>query len=154
MGDLAETLKEKLQGAGEGTDGAGQHEFEINTPGGPLKGVMGYSVRSGILGQRPSRARPPNSEFNPGRKTGSDVDTAREPLAEVHSEDDQIVYTIELPGVAEDQIQVTIAGQELVVETSGPKRYRAAFPLEQAVDPESRQTSLRNGILQVSLRKV
>jgi HSP20 family protein len=155
LGDLAETLKERLQGTdGESEGSSGERSFEIPTPAGPLKGVVGYTIRSGSLGQRPARPGHAGSEFNPGRKPGADVDTAREPLAEIHTEDDQIVVTIELPGVAEDEIEVSIDGQDLHVEATGSKRYRASFRLEAAVDAASRQTSLRNGILQISLRRI
>jgi HSP20 family protein len=154
LSNLADTLKDKLHGAGtESDDGSGHSKFEIPTPGGPLTGVIGYTIRSGNLGQRSASPGGPRSEFNPGRKSSSDVDTAREPLAEIHSEDDQIVLTIELPGVAEDEIQVSIEGQEVLVEATGAKRYRGSFRLDDAVDAASKKTSLRNGILQISLRK-
>jgi len=155
LGELAETFKERLQGTDAGPDGtSGQSGFEIPTPAGPLTGVVGYSIRSGSLGRRTRRPGGSDSEFNPGRKAGPDVETAREPLAEIHGENDRIVVTIELPGVTEDEISVSVDGQELDVEATGQKRYRASFRLDAPVDGANRQTSLRNGILQIVLPKI
>lgn len=75
-----------------------------------------------------------------------------EPVAEVHHSGDEVKVITELPGVTMEDINITICDQELSLDADGGNvqyHTHAALP---PVDPGSIRTSLKNGVLEVSLK--
>lgn len=147
LGGLVEMLGSLVEQA-EQVDKSG--EFKVKGLGDQARGVYGFSVRTG-LGRAPQVRRFGN--INPTPR-GPVVEDVREPLVDLYDEEDGLVITAELPGVAEDEIVLTIEDDELLLETKGRHRYAKRIELPQAVDPASLDRSHRNGILQVKLRKI
>ena len=79
------------------------------------------------------------------------------PLADVTETDDAYLVEADLPGVKRDQVDVQVAGGEIVIsgETPGRERHgvlrRAALPRD--VDPEKVSASLADGVLTVRVPK-
>lgn len=123
---------------------------EVQDLGGKLKGVYGFSIRTGLEG------KPIIEQFGNIRATeaGTEVTETREPLLDVLDEGDRLVVVAELPGVDERDIQVTVQGDilELAAATSNRKYHREVL-LPSAVDPTSLERSYRNGVLELRLAK-
>ncbi len=117
---------------------------------GKLKGVYGFSIRTGLGG------KPIIEQFGNIRATeaGAEVTETREPLVDVLDEGDRLVVVAELPGVDERDIQVTVHGDilEVAAATSNRKYHREVL-LPSAVDPTSLERSYRNGVLEIRLVK-
>ncbi|MDQ0507099.1 Hsp20/alpha crystallin family protein [Xanthobacter agilis] len=127
-----------------------QGEFKVKGLGDQARGVYGFSVRTGI-GGIPQVRRFGN--LNTGAK-GPVVDDVREPLVDVFDEAKEVIVTAEIPGVAENEITLSLEGQNLSLATTGRHRYAKTIALPGSIDPASLERSHRNGILQVKLRKV
>ena len=81
------------------------------------------------------------------------VEEAREPVADVFEEGDQIHVIAELPGVSESDIKYEVKGDILTISTEGDRRYSAEVLLPWAVEPEGIESSYNNGILELRLAK-
>lgn len=126
-----------------------QGTFKVKGLGDQAQGVYGFSIRTG-LGGAPEVRRFGN--VRPSSK-GPVVSDVREPLVDVFDEGEEIVVTAELPGVAEEELTLTVAASVLSLETTGTRRYAKEVALPVPVDASSLRRSFRNGILQVQLRK-
>lgn len=126
-----------------------QGAFKIKTLGEQAQGVYGFTIRTG-LGGTPEVRRFGNVRPSPNGPVVSDV---REPLVDVFDEGEEIVVTAELPGVADEELTLTVAASVLSLETTGTRRYAKEIVLPIPVDTSSLRRSFRNGILQVQLRK-
>lgn len=147
LGGFVEMLGALVEKAEESTERQG--EFKIKGLGDQARGVYGFSVRSG-LGGIPRVNRFGN--LNPGPK-GPVVEDVREPLVDVFDEGDEVLVTAELPGVAEDEITLSLVDGHLALKTTGRHLYAKDIALPEGIDPASLSRSHRNGILQVKLRK-
>jgi HSP20 family protein len=156
LGQLPHAVKDAVASAqgGQGGEGTRQHEFTIDTPAGPLKGVASMGFRSGSLAGAGQRRGAPGASPRPrSRAAAPDVQGAREPLIDCFDEGDDIVVTAEMPGVRPDELDFGIEDDALVIRSTGERRYHAAVPLPAPVVTASLAPELRNGILSVRLRK-
>lgn len=143
-------LAEKLEQSG----GEIKKEGEFKIKGAKdLKGVFGFSVRTGI--GKDGRERPIVQPFGNIKKTpkGAVVEDAREPLIDLFNETDSIQVVAEMPGVAEEEIEYELKGDVLILQTLGKKKYSKEILLPAPVDPGSVKKSYRNGILELQLKK-
>lgn len=117
----------------------------------PLHGVYGFSIRTG-LGKERSRVQ----TFGNIKRTkqGPRVVEVREPLVDVFDEKDSIGVIAELPGVSENEIKLEVKGDVLNIETTGDKKYAKEILLPAKVDGASKETSFKNGILEVKFKKI
>lgn len=144
-------LAEKLEQSG----GEIKKEGEFKVKGAKdLKGVFGFSVRTGI--GKDGRERPIVQPFGNIKKTskGAVVEDSREPLIDLFNETDSIQVVAEMPGVAEEEIEYKLKGDVLILQTSGQKKYGKEILLPAPVDPKNVKKSYRNGILELQLKKV
>ncbi len=147
---LAEGLKQAFAAAEEvARQGGGAREATIETPRGPIVVSSMARVRVGGLAANlgtaaRAAAGPPEAEAKP---------EAREPLVDVYEEAEALVITAELPGVAESDIALDFGEGELVIETSGDRRYRAALALPEGLDLARLEQRLANGILEIRIPK-
>lgn len=123
---------------------------QVEALGGKLKGVYGFSVRMGLGG------KPLIEQFGNVRETetGPVVAETREPLVDVMDEGDRVVIIVELPGVEESDIRLTVNRDIVEVTASATDRkYHKELLLPSVVDPGSMESSYRNGILEIRLNK-
>ncbi len=79
----------------------------------------------------------------------------REPVYEqfVKTDTDEVIVTVEMPGIDRDDIELNVSDSKLIVTTPNvERRYKADIDLKEHVDPKSTKASYRNGILSVTLR--
>jgi len=114
------------------------------------RGVYGFSVRTGLGGA------PTVEHFGNIRDTdkGPVVAEEREPLVDVFDEGDLILIVAELPGVDESDIQIDIQDDIVDLSTKGEGRFVKEVLLPSLVDADSMESTYRNGILEIRLRKV
>jgi HSP20 family protein len=89
----------------------------------------------------------------PRRDRAATATAARQPIAEVFEEGDEIVVVAELPGADPARITCTVEGSTLSIEASGAQRYRKSLALPARVTREGLKTSFQNGILEVRLQR-
>jgi HSP20 family protein len=137
--DLAAKLRE------EGVEKSG----EIRGLPGGARGVYGFNIRT-LAG------KPVIESFGNIRETarGPVVEEVREPMVDVFDENDHILVIAELPGVAENEIKIDVAGDILNLTASDKDRkYAKEILLPGKIMPESLKTSYNNGILEITLEK-
>ncbi|MBU3965606.1 Hsp20/alpha crystallin family protein [Patescibacteria group bacterium] len=142
-------LAEKAEKAG----GTLRREREFGGRAGSksLRGIYGFTVKTGIGGKR-SRVE----TFGNVKKTkqGPRVMENREPLVDVFDEKNCVLVIAELPGVQEKDIKLHIKGNVLNLETTGERKYAKEILLPAKTDFESRKVNFKNGILEVKLKKI
>lgn len=122
----------------------------VQGSGGALRGIYGFTVRVGLAGE------PVLEWFGNihGDEAGSVTTAAREPVVDTLEEEDRVVVILEIPGISEGDIAVSLRGDVLeVTAASGDRRYAKELVLRPAVDPGSLAWSYRNGVLEVRLAK-
>lgn len=108
-----------------------------------------------------------------GRREPEEGAAARlwDPRVDIHETKDGYIFEVELPGVAKDQVKLTVHDNTLVLE--GEKKYphaeekgcdchrqerifgkfQRSFSLPTAVDPEKIEAAFENGVLTIHLAK-
>ncbi|MFQ6128308.1 MAG: Hsp20/alpha crystallin family protein [Thermoplasmata archaeon] len=77
----------------------------------------------------------------------------RQPLTDVIEGSDEIFVTMELPGASEEDVEIEAKGSVLVVLVAGRRKYFAEIDLPTAVLENDVKWTLRNGVLDVVLKK-
>jgi HSP20 family protein len=112
--------------------------------------VFGFSMSVGPDGQ-PVIKRFGNTDF---QEKGSPRAGQYEPLVDVIEEDDEIIVVAELPGIDKDDIKVRVKGQHLEIRVDNPaKPYHKEVELPGKVKKEDASSSIRNGVLEIRLKK-
>ena len=127
-----------------------RRQGEVRDPSGQVRGVYGFSVRMGMGGQ------PVIEHFGNIRESrkGPVVAEVREPLVDVLEEEGYIRVIAELPGVEEKSVHLGVKGDILEISAEGKDRkYHKEVLLPTVVEAAPRETSYRNGILEVKLVK-
>lgn len=124
-------------------------EFKVKGLGDKGRGVYGFSIRS-VAGGAPKV-----EHFGNIRSTqeGPVVADVREPLVDNFDEAAEIVIVVELPGVSESEIKIAVEEDILSLETTGERKYAKEILLAQAVDATTLQSSYKNGILEIRIKK-
>lgn len=117
---------------------------------GKTRAMYGFSVKVG-LGGTPVVERFGNV-VDPHR--GKVVEDVREPLVDVFDEGEELLVVAELPGVREDEIEVSVKGETASI-SAGKKerRYAKEVALPAPAVSGSVKTSYKNGILEVRMKK-
>jgi HSP20 family protein len=77
-----------------------------------------------------------------------------EPLVDVVEEDGEIIVVAEVPGVERDEIKVRIKGTELTIHAENQERpYHKVIQLPTKVSKEEAKSAIRNGVLEIRLKK-
>lgn len=150
LGDAVDLI-DKLVEAGK-KHAEHQGEFNVKGLGDKVRGVYGFSIRTGLGGDDSARVEPFGNVHT--TKEGIVVDEVREPLVDVFDEDKEIVVTAELPGARESDIAIELEGDVLKIKSQGERSYAKDVPLPAAVDGKSLHKKYNNGILEVRARKV
>jgi HSP20 family protein len=150
FGDFIEKLGE-LADAGEELSRSG----EFSNASGKIRGVYGINVKTGIGDQGQTElkvepfgnVRPSTTEKPPG-------EDIREPLIDIHEEEDFILVLVELPGVSKENIELNVEGNQLdLVAPRGKTIYRKKIDLPEDCSTEQMQWDCHNGILKIRLTR-
>jgi HSP20 family protein len=139
LGELAEA-GEELSRSGAFQDASGK-----------IRGVYGINVKTalGESGQTELKVEPFGNvrRETPDRPQGEDI---REPLVDIHEEDDYVLVLIELPGVAKENVKLEVADGQLKLSAArGTTTYRSEVDLPESCKAETMSWECSNGILQV-----
>ena len=134
LGGFIEKLGE-LAAAGEQLSQSG----EFRDARGEIRGVYGINVKTalGEGGQTELKVEPfGNVRRAPvDRPMGEDV---REPLVDIHQEEDHVLILVELPGVAKENIHLTVGDGRLELAAErGKTVYRKEVDLPHTVSPST-----------------
>ena len=124
-------------------------EEMIRNPEGTSPFVFGFSMKAGPDG------KPIIQRFgNPPMDEGVESAHSLEPLVDVVEENDEIIVVAEVPGVERDEIKVRIKGTSLTIHADNPERpYHTVIDLPSEVRKEDAKSAIRNGVLEVRLKK-
>ncbi|HMP76682.1 MAG TPA: Hsp20/alpha crystallin family protein [Kiritimatiellia bacterium] len=91
------------------------------------------------------------------------------PATDIHETEKEIIVIMDLPGVRQDQVEVTLenreltisarsaleepSGHELIYREFGPAEYRRSFTLADEVDRNGISARIKNGVLRLALPK-
>ena len=123
---------------------------EIKGLGDKAKAVYGFSVKMGLGG------KPVIEQFGNIKATerGAVVAEVREPIVDVFDEGERLVVIAELPGVEESDIHLEVKDDILDLSAEAKERkYSKEVLLPSPVDAKSMETSYKNGILEIRLKK-
>ncbi|MBD3404897.1 MAG: Hsp20 family protein [Candidatus Lokiarchaeota archaeon] len=144
-------LDQMLAGIGDGTMfDPSMMEDLMRNPSSTNPFVFGVKMQMGPDG------KPIIQRFGnvPGDEEEIPAGPALEPLVDVIEESDEIVVVAELPGVERDEIKVRIKGQKLTIHVDNPTRpYHKEIKLPSQVQKNAARSAIRNGILEVRLKK-
>ena len=146
LGGLIEKLGE-LAEAGEELSRSG----ELKDASGKIRGVYGINIKTGLgdQGQTELKVEPfGNVRRGPAdRPPGEDL---REPLVDIHEEDDHVLVLIELPGVPKESVELKVADGRLELSAQrGKTTYRKEIELPKDCVAERMNWECSNGILKI-----
>ncbi len=137
LNQLAETGQE-LSRSGEIREGA------------HVKGIYGFTVRTGIGGD-PSPRIEPFGNIRQDAKTGrAVVQDVREPVVDVFEEQDCVLVVAEMPGITLEDVKLATKDKVLILNAeNADKKYRKEIELPRSFPREKLQLSCNNGVLEI-----
>ncbi len=142
LGELVEKLNELAQ-TGQEFSKTG----ELRN-GGQLKGVYGFSIRTG-LGGAPT-IEPFGNITKDAHSGRAVVQEAREPMVDIFEEPDHVLVLAEMPGISLEDVQVEVKHDWLTISAHNQsKKYRKEIHLPQALARDQMQISCNNGVLEI-----
>ncbi|MHB1035515.1 MAG: Hsp20/alpha crystallin family protein [Pirellulales bacterium] len=152
FGDMIEKLSE-LAETGENFCKTG--EIKGLDPIGKLRGVYGVSVKMGLgeHGEKELKVEPfGNMHKKPAGETV--VEDVREPLADVHEEEDHVMVLAEIPGVSKDDVVLALKGAHLTIDAErGEKHFHKEVDLPAKFTRDKMRWICKNGILRIRLER-
>jgi len=123
---------------------------KAETEGEPKSFVYGFSMKTGPDG-KPSIEEFGNIPRNDEPKHLDEI----EPLVDVIEEDDIVKVIAEVPGVEKEDINIEAEAYEVTLKVDTPKRkYHKIIKLPAEVRTDGTQASYKNGILEITLKKI
>jgi HSP20 family protein len=104
--------------------------------------IMGYHI---VIHGGNVPPESPEPAVTPSRDYG-------EPVPEIHRIGDDVKVVVEMPGVSEENLNIRLDGQTLTIDAAGSIRTYHTHAEVPPVDPKSMQHSLKNGVLEVTMR--
>jgi len=117
--------------------------------------VYGYSVKIGPDGKPVVREFGNIKPGIPGEgRPPLNLQEQREPLVDIIEEDEEIRVIAELPGVDKSDIRLSVTESSLTIDVDAPeRRYFKELELPADIDDTTVKSTLRNGILETTMRK-
>ncbi len=152
LGDVISEVSERLE-AGEAREV--HKSFEVETGKGPVRAEAGVRVRfaDGAGGARSNSRASMARAVNPERKKETARATEPMPRAidfEIFEDESIWLLIADIPGVDREELKLSEADGDLVIETIGARRFRATCALPEGIRAASLNVSLRNGILELT----
>ena len=146
VGKLTELAEagEKLSQSGEFKDASGK-----------LRGVYGINVKTG-LGERGEQELKVEPFGNVRPRTAGETpeEDIREPLVDIHEEEDHILVLVELPGVDKADVTLELIDDRLSLSAQrGKTGYRKEITLPERFSAENMHWDCKNGILQIRFKR-
>lgn len=124
-------------------------ELKFNQKGEGIKGVYGFSIKTGLSGD-PVTVEP-FGNIRRDEDTGEAVvQEIREPVADIFEEDNYTIIVVEMPGISEEDVQIDVRDDLLTLNAEkGEKKFRKEILMPKIYPRENMQISCNNGILEI-----
>ena len=151
--DIAEKLNE-ISEKGETISKKG--EFTFPSKEGGVKGVYGFSLKTGLGGRDDQIRVEPFGNIRKDKKTGEAVvQEIHEPLVDVFEDEGAITLIAEMPGVGPEDIKIDVRDDVLTISAQkGEKKYRKEALLHHGLSREKISVTCNNGIVTIRCEKV
>jgi HSP20 family protein len=119
--------------------------------------VYGYSMTIGPDGKPRVKefgnVKPPHV-LGPGSVAKPRITSEREPLVDVITTDKEVKVTVEMPGIAKENIKLNASENNVEVKSEDPQRkYHRIIDIPLEADIETVKSSYKNGILEIIFKK-
>jgi len=155
LGKLGGAVEKLVELAEAGKNLSQTGELKGLDPQGKLRGVYGFSVKTGIgnQGERELKIEPFGNVHR--ESPGDDaVEDLREPLVDLHEEEDHVLVLAEIPGVSKKDVQLELSGDRLTIRAQhGEKAYHKEVELPEEFSKENMRWECTNGILKIRLER-
>jgi HSP20 family protein len=153
LGDIVETLSDL---ADEGTVERSER-FKAGDDD-DVEGVWGFRVRTDIAGDGGEGGGIDVDSFGNMRSEDEGeevvVEERREPMVDVYDEEEHVLITAEMPGVADEDVRIRLDGDVMTIAAEqGDKRYYKELVLDEVFEPEDVEVDSRNGIVRITCHK-
>jgi HSP20 family protein len=149
LGDLVGKLAE----TGEQIKRSGVFDVETSS-GKQAKAVYGFSIKRGLNDNEEPQVEPFGNVRRDERTGETTVQEVSEPLVDVIEEADHVLVLAEMPGVADEDVQLELNGDILTLHAEkGSKKYHKEIVLPRSFDSSALERACRNGILEVKLKR-
>jgi len=150
--DIAEKLNE-ISEKGETVTKKG--EFTFPSKEGGVKGVYGFSLKTGLGGKDDAIKVEPFGNIRKDKKTGEAVvQEIHEPLMDVFEDGDATTLIAEMPGVGPDDIKIDVRDDVLTISANkGEKKYRKEVLLSHSPAKDRIKVTCNNGIVTIRCEK-
>lgn len=150
--DIAEKLSE-ISEKGETVSKKG--EFTFPSKEGGIKGVYGFSLKTGLGGKDDAIKVEPFGNIRKDKKTGEAVvQEIHEPLIDLFEDRDATTLIAEMPGVGQDDIKIDVRDDVLTISAKkGAKKYRKEVLLSHSPAKEKIKVTCNNGIVTIRCEK-
>jgi len=107
------------------------------------------------MSQRPGE-EPEIREFGNIRPEGGRIEIGeRKPLVDIFDTDNTVQVVAEMPGIEKEDVELDAEGNQLEIKAShGERKYHEVVELPADVNVESAKASYKNGVLDITLKKV
>ncbi len=150
--DIAEKLN-AISEKGESLSDKG--EFTFSSKEGGLKGVYGFTMKTGLGGQDDQIRVEPFGNIRKDKKTGEAVvQEIHEPPLDVFEDESGTTLIAEMPGVGPEDIKIEVRDDVLTVfAKKGGKKYRKEILLRHSLSEERIKVTCNNGIVTIRCEK-
>ena len=150
--DIAEKLNE-ISEKGDTIERKG--EFTFPSKEGGVKGVYGFSLKTGLGGKDDRIKVEPFGNIRKDKKTGAAVvQEIHEPLVDVFEDADATTLIAEMPGVGPDDIKIDVRDDVLTISAKkGAKKYRKEVLLSHSPARDKIKVTSNNGIVTIRCAK-
>ena len=149
-------IAEKLNGiSDDGGTVSRTGEFTFPSKEGGVKGVYGFTVRTGLRGQDDQVRVEPFGNIRKDKTTGEAVvQEISEPLVDVFEDDDATTLVAEMPGVGAEDITIDVKDDILTIQAArGPKKYRKELLLRHHTSKDGVHVVCNNGVVTIRCQK-
>ncbi|MFA6035034.1 MAG: Hsp20/alpha crystallin family protein [Myxococcota bacterium] len=145
IGDKLSELSEKSEGINK------TGEFTLPGKEGGIKGVYGFSFKTGISNGEEKIKVEPFGNVRHDKKTGrATVQEIREPMMDVFEEDDGTLLVLEMPGISKGDIKIDVKDDVLTMSAEkGEKKYRKEVLLKHQPAGDRVTVTCNNGVVQI-----
>ena len=145
-------IAEKLNGISEKGETLSQKgEFTFPSQKGGVKGVYGFTLRTGLRGEDDQIRVEPFGNIRKDKATGEAVvQEISEPLVDVFEDDDSTTLVAEMPGVGPEDISIDVREDILTIQAQrGEKKYRKEMLLRHRTSKERVKVVCNNGVVTI-----
>lgn len=162
FGALGDAIGDMVARLEEGKTGAVNRDHVFETEKGPVRAQAGVRIQMGGLradaSRKPASGRKPATPVNPGRPPHPEKGAQPEPANPTKSVAYDLIegaeewmLTADLPGVSEEEVELSWEADTLSIMTTGKRRYETKVPLDTRRAAGAAKYTLRNGVLTISI---